>query len=172
VRIDSQHLNWGAISAVVALVAIASYDFFAPAPGAEGVVTKKSESELRSDKARAIERLAESERTVNALTWQVSRDEIGPSAMAWVSQRARENYVEVSAFRPQRTVDAQGLNQLNYLVTAEGSYPNVMRLIKALEGPESLLAIRALQIASIDGASDTVRATVSLATYQEANAGG
>ncbi len=171
-KINSQHLNWGAISAVVALVAIAAYDVIAPAPGSEGFVTKKSESELKSDKARAMANLAESEQTVNSLTWQVSRDEVGPSAMAWVSQRARQNNVEVSAFRPQRTVDADGLQQLNYLVTAEGSYPNVMKFIKVFEGSDSLLAVRALQVASIDGASDTVRATISLVAYQEAKTGG
>ncbi len=171
-KLNSKHLNWGAISAVVVLVLIAAYDLIVPPPGTERIVTRKSESQLKADKENAMMELAESEQTVNSLTWQVSRDEVGPNAMAWVSQRARQNNVEVSAFRPQRTVDAEGLHQLNYLVTAEGPYPSVMRFIKEFEGPGSLLAIKALQVASIDGASDTVRATISLVAYQEAKTGG
>jgi Tfp pilus assembly protein PilO len=171
-KINSQHLNWGAISAVVALVAIAAYDQIAPPPGSAGVVTSKSKAELEKDKKEAMGKLAESEKTVNALTWQVSRDEVDPTAMAWVSQRARQNFVEVSAFRPQRSVDAEGLDQLNYLVTAEGSYLNVMQFIQELEGQDSHLAIKALQLASINGASDTVRATVALVAYQEDKSSG
>ncbi len=171
-KLNSQHLNWGAITAVFALVVISAYDIIAPSPGSQRVVTTKSRAELEQDKEDAQRKLAESEQTVNSLTWQVSRDEVDPTAMAWVSQRARQNAVEVSAFRPQRSVDAQGLDQLNYLVTAEGPYPNVVRFIKVFEGSNSLLAVKAVQVASINGASDTVRATISLVAYQEKKAGG
>ncbi len=171
-KLNSQHLNWGAITAVAALVVIAAYDQLVPPPGSERVVTSKSKAELEKDKKEAMDKLVESERTVNSLTWQVSRDEVDPSAMSWVSQRAQQNFVQVSAFRPQRAVNADGLAQLNYLVTAEGPYLNVMKFVKALEGSDSLLAIKALQMASINGASDTVRATVALVAYQEDKSGG
>ena len=51
----------------------------------------------------------------------------------------------------------------NFLVTAEGPYPAMLRFVRAFETPESMLAVKALQINSVDGASDTVRACCSAA---------
>jgi hypothetical protein len=55
---------------------------------------------------------------------------------------------------------------LNYLVTAEGSFLNVMGLIDAFESEGSLLAVKTVQLASVDGATDTVRVTLGLVAYQ------
>lgn len=165
-KIDSKHLNWGALSAVVALVAVAVYDNVAPMPQPEA--PKKTVAELEAEKEHAKARVDESRTRVRQLTWQVSQDEVGPTAMAWVSEVARRNAVEIKAFRPQRSVDEEGLVQLNYLVTAEGPFLSVMRLIKGFEAEDSLLAVRAVQMASLDGASDTVRATIALVAYKEA----
>lgn len=171
-KIDSKHLNWGAISAVIALVAIAAYDRFMPMPGETGPKTTKSAAQLEAEKKEAMTSLDESEKLVNSMTWPGTRDEVGPAAMAWVSKQAREAYLDVSAFRPQRTIDAQGLDQLNYLVTAEGPYPSMIKFIRSFETPDSMVAVKALQLNSVDGASDSVRATITLVAYQEAKNSG
>lgn len=171
-KIDSKHLNWGALSAVVALVAIAAYDLFVPLPGEAPPRTTKSKTQLESEKKEAMSDLRESEALVNSMTWPGTRDSVGPAAMAWVSKRAQESYLDVSAFRPQRTISAEGLDQLNYLVTAEGPYPSMLKFIRSFESPDSMLAVKGLQINSVDGASDTVRATVTLVAYQEAKTSG
>jgi hypothetical protein len=171
-KIDSKHLNWGALSAVVALVAIAAYDFFVPLPGETGPATTKSKPQLEAEKKDAMAELGKSEELVNSMTWPGTRDAVGPAAMAWVSARARESYLDVSAFRPQRTISAEGLDQLNYLVTAEGPYPAMLKFVRSFESPESMLAVKALQLNSVDGASDTVRATITLVAYQEAKTSG
>jgi hypothetical protein len=172
VSVNLSRVNWGAVSAVVALLAIAAYHFLTPMPGEAPAQPKKTSVELEDDKKQAMEKLDETERKINAVTWQVSQDEVGPTAMAWVSARARENFVEVKAFRPQRSADGEGLVQLNYLVTAEGPFLNVMRLIDDFEAQGSLLAVRTVQIASLDGSSDAVRATIALVAYREAQSGG
>ena len=165
-------MNWGAASAVAALFGIAAYHFLTPMPGEAEVAPEKSSVELAAHKAQAMDKLAESEREVNSLTWQVPHDEVGPTAMAWVSERARANYVQINAFRPQRSLDAEGLVQLNYLVTAEGSFLNVMKLLDDFETADSLLAVRTVQIASLDGSSDVVRASIALVAYREAPTSG
>ena len=164
-------MNWGAASAVVILLGVGIFHFVAPMPGDGRQGVPEPDGELR---ARAAEEGANyrAVRDENASRlWQTARDEISPEAMSWVSERARESFVTVSSFRPQRTNDLDGVNQMNYLVAAEGPYQDVMRFIKAFEAEDSLLAVKLVQITGIDGATDTVRASIGLVAYLEAEDG-
>jgi len=160
-------MNWGAVSGVVALLGVAVFHFATPMPGEVRKGAARSDSEVRADAAKEGAEFA-GVRDENAVRlWQTARDEISPEAMSWVSARARESFVTVSSFRPQRTNDLDGLYQMNYLVAAEGSYQDVMRFIKAFEAEDSLLAVKLVQITGIDGATDNVRASIGLVAYLE-----
>lgn len=164
-------MNWGAASAVVVLAGVAIFHFATPMPGTAPEGAPESSEEVR---ARAADEGADYRRVrkENAVRlWQMARDEISPEAMSWVSEKARESFVTVSSFRPQRTNDLDGVDQLNYLVAAEGPYQDVMRFIKAFEAEDSLLAVKLVQITGIDGATDTVRASIGLVAYLETDDG-
>ena len=100
-------LNWGALAAILAIVLVFAYDSLAPkqatAPRAAKSLSQL-QKELDEKKAAAQAALA----VVDGQTWQVARDQVGPKAMDWVSRQAQANFVQVSAFRPQRTADADG----------------------------------------------------------------
>ncbi|MCH7945412.1 MAG: hypothetical protein IIC73_05275 [Armatimonadetes bacterium] len=164
-------MNWGAASAVVALVGIGIFHFAAPMPGDVPQGAPKSADEARTRAAKEGEDYRAVRDENAARLWQAARDEVSPQAMSWVSARARESFVTVSSFRPQRTNDLDGVNQMNYLVAAEGAYQDVMRFIKAFEAEDSLLAVKLVQITGIDGATDTVRASIGLVAYLEAEDG-
>jgi hypothetical protein len=166
----SGNTNWGAVTGVLAIVAIAVFALAVPKPKVDPKLDRPI-AELEAERERLHERNDATKASVEAMTWQVKRDEVTPQAMAWVSKTAEANFVAVSAFRPQRTIETDGLAQMNYLVTAEGSFPNVMRLIGAFESEGSLLAVRTVQLASVDGASDTVRVTLGVVAYQGAQEG-
>ncbi|MCH8978117.1 MAG: hypothetical protein IH945_02600 [Armatimonadetes bacterium] len=164
-------MNWGAVSAVVALAAVGVYHFVAPMPGEAPRGAQKSADELRTKAADEGERYRALRDQNATRLWQTARDEVSPEAMSWVSARARESFVTVSSFRPQRTNDLDGVSQMNYLVAAEGAYQDVMRFIKAFEAEDSLLAVKLVQMTGIDGTTDTVRASIGLVGYLEAEGG-
>lgn len=166
-RLLGRRANWGALSAVVALVLLAAYHVLAPMPGQAGTGAGKSVAELERERRQKHEANEAAKQEITQMTWQTSRDEVTPAAMAWVSKQGQANFVAIKAFRPQRTLEADGLDQLNYLVTAEGSFLNVMNFIDAFESEESLLAIKVVQITSLNGSDDSVRASVGLVAYQE-----
>jgi len=168
VRLLGRNTNWGAFAAIVALLFVVLYHFLAPMPGQSGPGQQKTVAEFDEERRKKLEANEAAQDTVAQMTWQTSRDEITPSAMAWVSRQGQANFVDIKAFRPQRTIEADGLDQLNYLVTAEGPFPNVMRFIDAFESEGSLLAIKVVQLSSMNGTDDTVRATIGLVAYQEA----
>ena len=169
-RINLNKVNWAAIAAFAAIVLTAAYDQIVPRDaGLNGKA--KSVAELQKEYEAKKQEYDALNEQVKGRTWQVAQDQIGPKAMDWVSKQALANFVQVNAFRPQRSVDAAGMAQLNYLLTAEGSFPNVLKFIRAFESSGSLMAIKMVQIASADGSTDAVRATIGIVTYQEAKSG-
>ena len=72
------------------------------------------------------------------------------------------------AHHPQRTHSHTCLADR---AAAGGAYQAVMRSIKACEAEDSLLAVKLVQITGIDGATDTVRASIGLVAYLEAEDG-
>lgn len=164
-------MNWGAISAVVALLGVAVYHFAAPMPGEVRRGTAKSDSQLRAEAATEEEKLQGVREEIEIRLWETARDEVSPEAMSWVLARASESFVTVSSFRPQRTNDLDDLEQMNYLVAAEGAYQDVLNFIKAFEDEDSHLAVKLVQLTGIDGATDTVRASIGLVGYLEATDG-
>ena len=163
-----KNLNWGVVSALLAMIGIALFDYLAHQPTSSlGNSPKKSDEEFRLEVDAKTDELTAAETEFQKVLWQKSRDEIGPAAMEWVSDTARKRLIEVRSFRPQRTVRENGLDQLNYLVTTEGSYLAVMAFLKEFESEDSLLAVKLVQVGSIDGATDMVRASIGLVAYME-----
>lgn len=161
------NLNWGVLSAVFALIGLGLFHFLAPQPTSDLTTQKKTKAEYIAEVDEKKAQLSVANEEFQELVWQMSRDQIGPSAMSWVSELARKHIIEVRSFRPQRTVRDNGVDQLSYLVTAEGSYPSIMEFLKEFESEDSLLAVKLIQISSIDGASDLVRASIGLVAYAE-----
>ena len=164
-------VHWGAVSAIVVLVGVGVFHFVVPMPGDLPQSAQKSADEVRSSAAEEGGKYMSVRKANEVRLWSSPRDEISPEAMSWVSARARESFVTVSSFRPQRTNDLDGLRQMNYLVAAEGAYQDVMRFIKAFEAEDSLLAVKLVQLTGIDGATDTVRASIGLVAYLEVEDG-
>ena len=166
-----KNINWGAVSAVVALLGVATFHFVAPMPGDVRKGAAKSNADQLAEAADVGAELEAVRKENEIRLWQTDRDKISPEAMSLVAEMARKSFVTVSSFRPQRTNDLDGLEQMNYLVAAEGPYQDVMNFIKAFEAEDSLLAVKLIQITGIDGATDTVRASIGLVAYVEAKDG-
>ena len=160
-----KHFNAASIAAIIVLILIVVADNVIPRPGSGESSSKGDAATLQDIEAAEVE-LALSKLEANNRLWQTSRDEVGPQAMTWVTEIARTHFIKVSSFRPQRSTEEAGHVQMNYLVTAEGTYPNVMDFISEFETEESLLAIKLVQIGSVDGATDEVRVSISLAAYK------
>lgn len=79
-----------------------------------------------------------------------------------MNQIARKRNLKVASFRPQKPVDEAGLLRLPYLVSLEGTYRDALAFVKELEKPQNRLAVNLVQLASADGETSMVRATVGI----------
>ena len=89
------------------------------------------------------------------------------SAMSMLEKFARQNNLKIISFRPQRLEEEAGLERMPYQITLEGAFPKVISFVRTVETPATKIAVTNVQIASSDGASDAVTATISLVAYRQ-----
>lgn len=154
------------IAALVLLVLIAIFDFVVPKPSATKQGKQLPVSQIVQESQELSKDLDKTKSNLIAKTWVGPEDEVAPKAMALVSQFAKKNFVSVSAFRPQRTVSVDGVRQLNYLLAAEGPYPEIVKFLQSFESKDSKIAVKNVQMSSADGATDLIRASITLVAYQ------
>lgn len=94
--------------------------------------------------------------------WNEEAEEIGPKAMATATDLAKRFNLKLSSFRPQKIVLDGELERIPYVVALEGEYRDVVQFLNEIEMPATKLVLNSIQIASSDGASSVVRATIGL----------
>ena len=99
--------------------------------------------------------------------WTGDAETIGARSLNNISRTAKVKGVRLSAFRPQRPIQAAELEQLPFLTIVEGKYPAVVSFIRALEHPSWKLATGSVQIAATDGTSDNVSASIVLVAFRD-----
>lgn len=157
------------IAAVIVAAVILTLHLVFPVPEPKKIDRKRQQQELNLliDIKDLRDRVTETRTYNDSHLWQQNADKVGASAMALVTKLANNHELKVNAFRPQRVQDDSGLTRLPYLVAVEGRFPSVIAFVQQLETPTTKLAVNTLQIASADGASDQVSASVGIVAYKE-----
>ncbi|MFZ4508335.1 MAG: type 4a pilus biogenesis protein PilO [Fimbriimonas sp.] len=157
------------VLAILVLATTLAVMLFLPKPTDKGIAKQRrdKELELKLSKQQASDRLAELKASINSRIWDLPADQIGPGALSKVSQAAAAHKLKIVAFRPQRANEAEDLIQLPYLVTLDGPYLSVLGFVQDIQAKENKLAVNLVQLASADGASNRVTASVSLMAYQK-----
>lgn len=164
--------TWNSVSLVAIVVmglVVAAYLLF-PVPSLKKVTQTRRNQE--TDLYKDIDKLRDDvslTRTRNLQRlWTQPADQVAAAAMAKVTQLAQAQSLKVLAFRPQRVQEAPGVTILPYQISMEGYFPKVMAFIRSMETPNVRLPVINVQIASADGASDKVTATIGIVAYREA----
>jgi len=110
--------------------------------------------------------LATAKAKVDAHAWSGGAEGVGPGALQAMNSLATKYKVKLSGFRPERPTKASGLDMLPYSVTATGAYLDVLNFAKAIENPDTKLAVDSLQVASSQANSDQVIATIGITAYR------
>jgi Tfp pilus assembly protein PilO len=156
------------VSGLVLLAGIAAY--FWPKPSAPATQAKMIRQIEESNKKTAlqIDGAARLQGENAVMLWAGDAQSIAAKALANVSQIVKAKGLKLIAFRPQKSVEVGKLEELPFLITVEGPYPNVAAALKDLENPALKLAVGTVQIASNDGSSDRVNASFTVLAFREA----
>jgi len=146
------------------------YDKVVPMPKIEvkGSGIAEQEKRLRQQANALYLETKESEQLLNSRLWIGDSKLIGPRAMATATQIASKRQLKLAAFRPQKSVQEGTLVRFPFVVSLEGTYPQIIGFVRDLENPSNKLVVNIVQIASTDGSSSAVNAVINLWAFQAA----
>ena len=155
------------LTALVVLAGALAYMLLVPTPTTEGLAKGKERSRKQlEDQIVMAQQSGQLARTQTASRlWQGDLDMISASVLAQLTQEANGRKLKLSAFRPQRTLNLPELTELPFSVQVSGPYPAVQAFAATLDRPSTRLALRSLQLASSDAASNTVTATLGISAF-------
>jgi Tfp pilus assembly protein PilO len=158
-----------AIAAVGALVFLVLFDRFVdpPSPQRSARARFLERERLERDVAALNETTAATSAKVAQVLWDQNADIIGPTALSQINAFARARGVRLASFRPQQVATDGDLTRQPYLITLEGSFPNVMAFLRDVQAPEIKLAVHLVQMTAADGRSDIVNANIGVTAYRE-----
>lgn len=104
--------------------------------------------------------------------WEGDADVVTASVLAQLTRQANQQALILTAFRPQKNQQLDGVSELPFSVQVAGSYAKVRAFVASLDAAGSKVAVRSFQFASTDGATDTVTANVTFSAFVVLKEGG
>lgn len=159
------------LTSLLILVGTGVYMMVVPKPTSEGKATgrERTYKKVLNDLESVQKNLTETKAAIDAKVWDVPVAQIGPKTLESITSIAQKAKLKVVAFRPQKPVPVNGLTQLPFIVSLEGSYVGVMNLVHEIEAKGSKIAPSLVQFSSTDSNSDLVTATVGIVAYAQEN---
>lgn len=154
---------------VIAIIALLAGLAMYALPKKSGAISEldknKQIDKLKSEIEAEQSTLDDCRKRISTLTWTQKYEEIGPAALAHISNLVRNHGLKLITFRPQKVEQQKDLARIPFLMALEGSYSDVVSFTKDLEKPESKLAVNMLQLNSSNGVTDQVNATINVIAY-------
>ncbi|MEQ1823757.1 MAG: hypothetical protein ABL949_14710 [Fimbriimonadaceae bacterium] len=161
--------TWNGVIAGAAIVMLGTciYHFIAETPMARIQAKKVELSKLQQENSKLFSSVSKLKKANGPRIWATSSETIGPSAMGKLTELARGLGLTLLSFRPQKPEDSGELEKFRYVISLEGSFPRVIEFARKAETPENRIAVDRIQIASKDGATDSVSATIGVVAYRD-----
>jgi Tfp pilus assembly protein PilO len=157
------------VGGIVLLSASLVMFLFVHPPTTKGIQGKKLAKLRQASNAidTANERIDVIKQVFEKTKWKEKPDLITGNVLSIVRAATAKASVKLISFRPQRTVETTDLLQLPYVLAVDGSFPNVVKFVQSIEESDSKLAVSSFQLASAEGTSDFVTASVGLVAYRD-----
>jgi Tfp pilus assembly protein PilO len=158
-----------AILAILILTGALGVLLFVPNPTEAGITRGRPRmiANLQREVADLKKESAAITMQIEPLLWDASVAQIAPQALASINRLAASHKVQILAFRPQKPIETTGLTLMPFSLTVDGSYPNVMQVVKDLDKSNLKLAVGLVQVGASDGATDHVTGTINIVAYMK-----
>jgi Tfp pilus assembly protein PilO len=153
---------------MLALVGVLLFVLLVPKPTVAGMRSQRQnrEFEIKREHQTVERQLVEVRGHVATYVWDLPLQQVSPAALANVTTSVQARNLRLIAFRPQRVAESTGgLSQIPFMITVEGTFPNVAQFVDDLESPANRLAVNLVQISASDGATDQVSASIGVLAF-------
>jgi Tfp pilus assembly protein PilO len=158
--------------AILILFGSLIYVLAVPEPSAAGIAKGRtiSRQKIEQEIETVTRRTREVRAAVKKRLWQGEVESVTALVLQKLTAQANQRSLKITAFRPQKGQLIEGMTELPFSVQLTGAFPNVSAMLKGLDAPNTNITLRSVQIASSDGVSSLVTATLGLSVYIESAA--
>jgi Tfp pilus assembly protein PilO len=156
------------IAVCIALMAgVAIYDNFAPRASVKAAERKAEEqkAQLNLELKRLREDFDVSQKDLDSRIWEGTQESASPIVLAKLNDFAVSRGIGVKSFRPQKPSENGGLVQLGYVLALEGTFPQILDMVRDIEQKLPRVAVHQINFVSADAAAGTVSANLGLAAF-------
>lgn len=156
------------IAVCIALMAgVAIFDNFAPKQSVKAAERKAEEqkAELKLELKRLREDFDLSQKDLDSRIWQGTQESATPLVLARLTDFATARGIGVKSLRPQKPAENGGLIQLGYVLALEGTFPQILDMVRDIEQKLPRVAVHQINLVSADAAAGTVSANIGLAAF-------
>jgi hypothetical protein len=153
------------ILAVLSILFTGWYGFLRPNQKPPTLNLRAQISKIHKDADAVALKAHPAQHKLHVLTWKMSPEALGSTTLSWLTELADRNHLTISGFRTDRPKDIDPLKEVPFGLVVEGTFPNAMNFVAALEDRRSKLMVSVLQLASADPQSDRVTATIGLSGF-------
>lgn len=154
------------VSAILILGA-AGWILFGPKPQLPN--TRQFQSN-RDQMTKSIKSIRQEITSVNArlakYVWAGSPEDINPIALKQVNGLVQARHLKLVGFHTAKATAAPNITLIPFVVSVEGSFPNVLAFTRDLEKPGSKFVVDQFEASNSDQSSDKVAANIGITAYQ------
>lgn len=152
----------------VVLAGTLGYIALIPAPTANGIVARArtKEREIQNKVTDAKARQGQIEGLLAKRKNALPPSEIGPDALARITNLSRAAGLRLTGFRPQRPIESPtGVTIYPYTVVAEGTFPAASKFVRTIEASTRDIAVTSYGATASDGESSATATTIGIALF-------
>jgi hypothetical protein len=152
---------------IVLLLGCLIYMIVVPAPTTAGDVISRNAkiNTVTSDILYSRKRANEARAAVVPKLWTGSSNHVSAAVLALITANTSQNSLKLTAFRPQRTVDLDGVTELPYTVQLAGTFADIRDVMRSLDAGNSKVVLRSVQVNASEEVTNTVQATLVISAY-------
>ena len=156
-----------AIVGIVVLSLNLAYLFFAPKFDKTKLIRQRNSQTFTLTKRynEAKDDLESSRTRVANNFWKEIPEKITPIALARLTAMMSNQKVNMVGFRPQKPIETTSLVQVPFNLSVDGRFSDVVALVDKIEKSDSKLAISQFTMASSEGETDLVTASIGLVAF-------
>jgi Tfp pilus assembly protein PilO len=152
---------------IVIVIGVIAYVLFFPAPNVQ--VVNRQELTKQRNLERSIqvdqEEAKEARAAIAPRLWKGDENHVGASVLALVTNTTLQDGVKLTAFRPQRTVDLQGVTELPYVIQLSGPYSGIRAVMHTLDSSDSKIVLQSAEVNASEEVTGSVTSSVGICAF-------
>jgi hypothetical protein len=152
---------------LVVLTGALVFMLLVPEPSTADIVSNRKATirKLSEDVLYSKHRADEARNAVEPRLWMGSQNHVSAAVLGLVTASSTEASLKLTAFRPQRTVDLDGITELPFTVQISGTFADIRQVMRSLDGPHSRVVLCSVAVNASEEVTNTVQATLVISAY-------